>query len=1373
MSSLKCRIIYKNGVATVVNLDGTPSDLYQEALALTGSQDQALKIWSTAYSEVFATEYGVNYKDQYKLDDVLTFLDTHDSLGKRLDAQQRSQVVSLMQTSGIESLSDLSNTLNKIFKKNGILELDPKAALKSKLYTEEDLKDFDIESVRDILEAIDGELVTNDIETTPQDKTSLYNSSRKTVLGTSEKVTVQEIESSLLDAIDDFSSEKEVDAAINASPYSEAVTKELRDKLLSYTRVPVVSILDGELTTDNLDTYTTISNTLTTEYSPRAINKLEANVRYFSSLSEEVLTEKRDVVVKVLKEVEQEHAEIGIDLVGLSRFPNKVKDMLPLLESAVTMLEFPTEANVRAFAALKDNLITPRKNSVATIVKPAYKGLTVVRLDTNIPLETLYREHQLIKIGENLFHKVSSENTADDLSEALYNKVLDGGLKISTIKDYKLPENKVQVLKDIRKHVLKQQVPGYTNSKEMVVLHQLVFEHLPIKADPRAIDRIGEVTSDINYLKDDFVADFYKMILVEKAKDSTLYRTKLSAFTITDNDISLHRQIDNLDGILMQKELEDYIRIKKDSEMNYLLPASKRFRNGILDALNNPDQVKEYSKPTRNIEDFIVTEPNDKDFIKVNGELYRQLVKDSNASVFAKVEIEPGSYYQTDANKYFNLEDARKALDDSTGMFTPQETTKEDHEQYKKEVGVELKEAPKKATDKQTTQLVAEYLKGKLGMGISILSNSDMRTELAKRGYDSSNNTSTEGTLLTANDKVYGFYDGTTGGIYLTEDFLNSGTLVHEHWHAFKPALKAKANKGDKTAQMLLDKMASIVDESGVFNEAEFSARYDAANNKFTEWSENRKGKGDKKILERNQAVQQSAIDLKAGRITNEQHRQNVKDNSPIEPITTFYKAASEKEIREALSSEKLPKVNLPVQEGKMVALRLDIPAYKDNNTWVVTVHEAKTNKDRKGTPISLTNVARITNAVFNSSAAGALKIATKEDTKQSIIRINGNWKNFEGSTLEERGLEAEALVNEIKDNPEWVQVGTNPFRQSFFYDRANGIPVKTAEEVVQIGGLIYAKNAEYGNLNDPEYTVKGLKDAAGNPVQFSAENVAYHGGDLSMGIDGPLFVSEDRNQAEAYVEGNNGSIQKFNLNDLNIANEEDLIKILKDNEFTPAEGWTFDELNIHEILDPNFSDTSLSKPELDRLYEILSLKGIDAVRFTDSNLQTLKQDINNIVVFNTDKLSNVKMSTTLSSEAYNPRPGESKEDYIDRMREEIEANLLGSQGEEYFKRIAEENNLTEEQAKTFLGKIKDFIKQFSEWLSNQLGFNNLTPEQVANLTTKDAMDRIITTMLRNDTGAKKAVLDEKLKGFIALESIGFKFVKPFEQKDIDNISCS
>jgi hypothetical protein len=588
--------------------------------------------------------------------------------------------------------------------------------------------------------------------------------------------------------------------------------------------------------------------------------------------------------------------------------------------------------------------------------------------------------------------------------------------------------------------------------------------------------------------------------------------------------------------------------------------------------------------------------------------------------------------------------------------------------------------------------------------------------------------------FLSTNDKVYGFYDGSTGEIYLTEEFLNSGALIHEHFHLFKPILKEQASKGNKDAKLLLSTLTKIVDESGAFNEAEFSARYDAANRTSLEWSENRQGKGDKKILERNQAVQQSAIDLKAGRITNEQHRQNVLENSPIEPITTFYKAASESEINKALASNLVGRVNEPVEEGKMVALRLDIPAYQRHNTWVVTVHGAKTNKSIDGLPISFCNVARITNVTFNSRADKALAIATGAG-KDSFIRINGNWKNFEGNTLEEKGKEAEALVGEIKDNPEWVQVGTNPFRQSFFYDRANGIPVKTAEEVVQIGGLVYAKNVEYGNINDPEYTVKGLKDAAGNPVQFSAESEVYHGGDISMGIDGPLYTSWDEKQSQAYANGNEGGLYKFGINKLNIISEDEARSVLKEEGFTPAEGWILDELNLHEIIDTRF-DTSIGEDELLRFAEVLKSRGIDAIKFTDTNILTLKEDISTLVVFNTEKLTDIKMSTTLSSEAYNPRPGESKKDYLDRMREEVEANLLGDNSIEYFQRIAEENNFTEAQTKTFLQRIKAFIGKFSKWIADQLEFKNITPEQAAAMTTKEALDRITTSMLRGDFGA-------------------------------------
>lgn len=73
-----------------------------------------------------------------------------------------------------------------------------------------------------------------------------------------------------------------------------------------------------------------------------------------------------------------------------------------------------------------------------------------------------------------------------------------------------------------------------------------------------------------------------------------------------------------------------------------------------------------------------------------------------------------------------------KGLDD-----TPNETAQEYVKSKRIGNNPQLVERVDSLLNKSTTKLVAEYLKEKLGMGISILSNSDMRKELATRGYDS------------------------------------------------------------------------------------------------------------------------------------------------------------------------------------------------------------------------------------------------------------------------------------------------------------------------------------------------------------------------------------------------------------------------------------------------------------------------------------------------------------------------------------------------------------------------------------------------------------------------------------------------------------
>lgn len=101
------------------------------------------------------------------------------------------------------------------------------------------------------------------------------------------------------------------------------------------------------------------------------------------------------------------------------------------------------------------------------------------------------------------------------------------------------------------------------------------------------------------------------------------------------------------------------------------------------------------------------------------------------------------------------------------------------------------------------------------------------------------------------------------------------------------------------------------------------------------------------------------------------------------------------------------------------------------------------------------------------------------------------------------------------------------------------------------------------------------------------------------------------------------------------------------------------------------------------------------------------------------------------TSQAYAPRRGESEDEYVDRMKEEIEANLLGENSAKYFDKIAKENNLTDKEKKSFIDRVKAFIKSFSDWLAKQIGFEGLTPEQASKLTTKDILDRVTTTILQ------------------------------------------
>jgi hypothetical protein len=199
---------------------------------------------------------------------------------------------------------------------------------------------------------------------------------------------------------------------------------------------------------------------------------------------------------------------------------------------------------------------------------------------------------------------------------------------------------------------------------------------------------------------------------------------------------------------------------------------------------------------------------------------------------------------------------------------------------------------------------------------------------------------------------------------------------------------------------------------------------------------------------------------------TKESYQQLVNELKPPRPYESVPTPATHEEIINAVNANMKEKVGLgrDIAEGHPVGLRLDIPAYTRHGVWVPTIHDKVTSKVLAYDP-----VAHISGAEFSSPQNKALKIAQGGE-KSPFAKIHGSWKP---TTPEE----AHAMATEYLDHPDWRQVGMDPTRHSYFYDRASQEPITHADEVLQIGPLVLAKKPVYGKREDFHYAEGGEVD--------------------------------------------------------------------------------------------------------------------------------------------------------------------------------------------------------------------------------------------------------------------------------------------------------
>ena len=231
--------------------------------------------------------------------------------------------------------------------------------------------------------------------------------------------------------------------------------------------------------------------------------------------------------------------------------------------------------------------------------------------------------------------------------------------------------------------------------------------------------------------------------------------------------------------------------------------------------------------------------------------------------------------------------------------------------------------------------------------------------------------------------------------------------------------------------------------------------------------------------------LEQSIKNIDEGKQTVEAHEQLVEKFKPIRRWETSPTITQPDEIPLVLSEgkyllkggKKNPNsgvygFDLEIPEGQRTLARLDIPAYENYNKWVAAL---KTPKGKSGTFYSPTTVLK--NVKFKPSTTAAKKVGKGEMSKAPFGVMDGEWVNHDSNQIKK-------LTDEVlKGNSEYVQVGYDPRRHGHFYTREvfgnfkKGTVIEEAEEVIQLGPLVLARNPKFSNVKEYEEGGRIMRD--------------------------------------------------------------------------------------------------------------------------------------------------------------------------------------------------------------------------------------------------------------------------------------------------------
>ena len=228
------------------------------------------------------------------------------------------------------------------------------------------------------------------------------------------------------------------------------------------------------------------------------------------------------------------------------------------------------------------------------------------------------------------------------------------------------------------------------------------------------------------------------------------------------------------------------------------------------------------------------------------------------------------------------------------------------------------------------------------------------------------------------------------------------------------------------------------------------------------------RGSQRRKDWDRTPELEVAANRFAAGDLSREEYDQAVRELRPVRVLTQVPRPLSNTEVKTLLGKKSSKGVNITetLAEGQRVDMRVDVNAWTAHRKMILTAHKP-VEGDGVGSVLGYDTHVALRNVRFGvgslSQKDQAFKIAKGESRKFPFAVMKGENVPM---TAERAAKDVEKYMAEGAES-EWTQVGFDPRRHAYFYDRETLTPVMEAAEVVQFQEVVYARGLKFGKKED------------------------------------------------------------------------------------------------------------------------------------------------------------------------------------------------------------------------------------------------------------------------------------------------------------------